>query len=148
MTDQNDDVDDDTYVEDKDAAPTLEGRVAQMRGELRKLLSASAAATLLIGGAVAVVDVWRQTGFVNLCGYLVGAAVATVNLWLLAGGYFQVLRGSRMSAQALVAFLGSFVGLVLLAAWIVFTHRAWTLGFALGLTTPAVAGMLYGRTLK
>ncbi len=138
----------DTYLPDEDAAPTPEGRVAQATGELKKLLAASAAATVLMGAAVAAVDAWRAAGFHNTAGYLVGAAVATLNLVLLAGGWFQVMRGQGTSARALVAFLGSFLALVLLAAWVVLAHRAWTLGFALGLTTPALAGILYGRTLR
>ena len=140
------DVDDD-YREDPDAAPTVEGRIEQASTELTKLLRASFAATTLMALLIASVDAWRGRGFDNTVGYLIGAAVAVVNLRLLAGGFFQVMRGSAMSARAVIAFLGSFLGLVLLAAWIVLTHRAWTLGFALGLTTPAVAGILYGRSL-
>jgi hypothetical protein len=31
---------------------------------------------------------------------------------------------------------------------VVLTHKEWVLGFAVGLTTPAVAGLFYARTLK
>jgi len=142
-------LEDDEYRPDPDAAPTVEGRVAQAKLELHKLLASSALATLGIGSIIAVVDVVRAgAGFPNTLGFLVGAGLATLNLWLLAGGYFALMRGEAMSARALLAFLGSFTALVLVSILVVTGHRDWTLGFALGLTTPAVAGILYSRTLR
>lgn len=144
---------DDEYQPDPDAPPTVEGRVDQAQGELRKLLGASALATALMGSAVLVFDLLRGGGFAHTTGYLLGAAVATLNLWLLSGGFFALMRGyasgERAAAvRALLAFGGSFVGLVLLCFWVVVAHREWSLGFALGLATPALAGILYGRTLE
>ncbi len=143
---------DDDYLPDPDAPPTVEGRVDQARGELNKLLVASAIATALMGSAVLIFDLVRGGGIPNTLGYLLGAAVATLNLWLLSGGFFALMRGyaseDRAGAwRALLAFGGSFVGLVLLCFWVILARREWSLGFALGLATPALAGILYGRSL-
>lgn len=143
----------DEYLPDPDAPPTVEGRVDQARGELRKLLVASGIATALMGSAVLIFDLVRGQGLNHTTGYVLGAAVATLNLWLLSGGFFALMRGhatgERTTAlRALLAFGGSFLGLVLLCFWVVLTHREWSLGFALGLSTPALAGILYGRTLE
>lgn len=144
---------DDEYLPDPDAPPTVEGRVAQAQGELRKLLVASAMATALLGSAVLVFDLLRGGGFANTTGYLLGAAVATLNLWLLSGGFFALMRGQagvdgKASWRALLAFGASFVGLILLCFWLVLTRREWSVGFAVGLATPALAGILYGRSLE
>lgn len=144
---------DDEYQPDPDAPPTVEGRVEQAQGELRKLLGASALATALMGSGVLLFDLLRGGGFANTTGFLLGAAVATLNLWLLSGGFFALMRGyasgERSTAlRALLAFGGSFLGLVLLCFWVVLAHREWSLGFAVGLATPALAGILYGRTLE
>jgi hypothetical protein len=139
--------DDEGYQEDPDAAPSVEGRIDQMSAQLRALLRASTTATLIMAALVALFDVVRGGGFPNTLGFIVGASVATLNLWLLAGGFFAMLRGQGASPRALLAFGASFLGLVLLSVFVVTAHRDWTLGFALGLTTPAVAGILYGRRL-
>lgn len=144
---------DDEYQPDPDAPPTVEGRVAQAQQELRSLLVASALATALLGGAVVIFDVVRGGGFANTTGYLLGAAVATLNLWLLSGGFFALMRGQagvdgKASWRALLAFGASFVGLILLCFWVVVPRREWSVGFAIGLATPALAGILYGRSLE
>jgi hypothetical protein len=137
------------FQEDPDAAPTAEGRVEQAVGELKKLLRAALLATAGTGALVALWDAVRGHGsFPTTLGFLLGAGLATLNLRVLAGGYFAILRGEGASLRALLAFGGSFFGLVLVAFYVVMAHRDWTLGFALGLTTPALAGILYGRTLK
>ncbi len=143
----------DEYHPDPDAPPTAEGRVEQAQGELRKLLRASAMATALMGSLVLIADLVRGSGFDTTAGYLVGAAVATLNLWLLSGGFFALMRGhagadGKSSVRALLAFGGSFVGLILLCLWVILTRREWSLGFALGLATPALAGIIYGRSLE
>ena len=140
--------DSDEYKEDPDAAPTVEGRVQQAMVEMRKLLKSALFATLGMGLLIAVWDVAKGQSFDNLVGFLIGAATATLNLWLLAGGFFAMMRGQAMSLRSLLAFGGSFLGLVLLAIFVVLARREWTFGFSLGLTTPAVAGILYSRTLK
>lgn len=144
---------DDDYRPDPDAPPTTEGRVAQASVELSKLLAASAIATALMGSLVLIFDLVRGQGFAHTTGYLIGAAAATLNLWLLSGGFFALMRGhagaDRQAAwRALLAFGGSFVGLVLLCLWVVLSRREWSLGFALGLATPALAGVIYGRSLE
>ncbi len=143
---------DDDYQPDPDAPPTVEGRVDQARGELAKLLRASAIATAILGSVIVVIDVLRGAGFATTTGYLLGAAVATLNLWLLSGGFFALMRGSagaegQAGWRALLAFGGSFVALVLLCFWVVLARRELSIGFAIGLATPALAGILYGRTL-
>jgi hypothetical protein len=139
--------DDDEYQPDPDAAPTVEGRVQQAAAELQKLLRAALVATGAMAAMVGAVDVWRGKGFDNTVGYLVGAAIAVLNLRLLAAGFFSAMHGEAMSKRAVVAFLGSFLGLVLAAIFVLVAHKEWTLGFALGLTTPALAGIVYGRSL-
>ncbi|MBI1949014.1 MAG: hypothetical protein HYS27_25220 [Deltaproteobacteria bacterium] len=147
------DAPDDEYQPDPDAPPDVEGRVAQAQGELHKLLRASAIATASLGAAVLIFDLVKGGGFDTTVGYLLGAAVATLNLWLLSGGFFALMRGhagvdGKASWRALLAFGGSFVGLILLCFWVVMTHREWSVGFAIGLATPALAGILYGRSLE
>ncbi len=149
---RDDDAGDDEYQPDPDAPPTVEGRVQQAQGELRKLLTASVTATALLGAVIVVIDVLRGAGFATTTGYLLGAAVATLNLWLLSGGFFALMRGyagadGAASWRALLAFGGSFVALLLLCFWVVLARREWSIGFAIGLATPALAGILYGRTL-
>jgi hypothetical protein len=122
--------------------------VAQAMVELRKLLVASAMATALMGSLVLAFDLVRGQGFDHTVGFLVGSGVATLNLWLLSGGFFALMRGEPASLRALLAFGGSFIGLVLLCFWVILVRREWTLGFALGLATPALAGILYGRSLE
>lgn len=144
---------DDEYLPDPDAPPTAEGRVEQAQGELKKLLVASGLATALMGSAVLLFDLVKGGGFANTTGFLLGAAVATLNLWLLSGGFFALMRGHAAGEgstawRALLAFGGSFVGLVLLCFWVILARREWSLGFALGLATPALAGILYSRTLE
>lgn len=143
---------DDEYQPDPDAPPTVEGRVDQARGELGKLLRASAIATAALGSVIVVIDVVRGAGFATTTGYVIGAAVATLNLWLLSGGFFALMRGyagadGKAGWRALLAFGGSFVALILLCFWVVLARREWSIGFAIGLATPALAGILYGRTL-
>lgn len=139
---------DSEYTPDPDAAPTAEGRVAQAEAELRKLLQASLVATVGIGALIAAIDAARGGGaFPNTAGYLIGALLASLNLWILGGGFFAVMRSDGGSMRALLSFGGSFLALVLCAFVVVLARREWTLGFALGLATPAVAGILYGRSL-
>lgn len=141
------DDDADAYQPDPDAAPTVEGRVSQAADELRKLLRAAVIATIAMGTIIALVDVWRGVGFDATTGFLFGAAAATFNLRLLAGGYFALMRGEAMSARGVLAFLGGFTALVAISLFVVLFHREWTLGYALGLTMPAAAGLVYARSL-
>jgi hypothetical protein len=140
--------DDEGYQEDPEAAPSVEGRIDQMADELRKLLRSSFIATVAMSALIIIWDLVRAQGFATTTGFLIGSSVATLNLWLLAGGFFALLRGRRATPRALLAFGGSFIGLVMLCVFIVVAKREWTFGFALGLATPAIAGILYGRTLR
>jgi hypothetical protein len=144
----DDDVPEDEYIPDPNAPPTPEGRMAQALEEMQKLLLASIQATLACGAVIAVVDLVRQNGFTTTKGFLLGAIAATVNLWLLAGGVAQLARGSSGTLRAIIALGGSFTGLLMCAAYVVFFERAWTLGFALGLAIPAVGGMIYARVMR
>ena len=137
---------DEEYLPDADAAPTVEGRVAQARQEMRKLMRASLYATLSMGALFLGWDLFHSEGLPNTIGYLWGAAAATLNMWSIGGAFYGLMRDS--AGRALLGILGSFFGLVLLAVIIVVTHRDWVLGFAIGLATPAVAGMFYARTMQ
>ena len=135
----------DEYLPDPDAAPTVEGRVEQARAEMRKLMRASVYATLSLGAMFLLWDLTHGTGLPNTLGYLCGALAATLNMWSIGGAFYGVMRDS--AGRALLGILGSFLGLVALAVIVVFTHKDWLLGFAVGLATPAVAGMFYARTM-
>ena len=153
MTDPNDPfaeppAEEDEIHPDPDAAPTVEGRIDQAVAELRKLLRSAATATAIVAAILALWDVTHGEGFALTTGFLIGAAVATWNLWLLANGWFAVMRGRALSPRSFAAFGGSFFALIAIAFFVVLLRREWVLGFALGLTTPALAGILYGRTLK
>ena len=137
---------DDEYQPDPDAAPTVEGRVAQAREEMKKLMRASLYATLSMGALFLVWDLAKCPGLPNTIGYLCGAAAATLNMWSIGGAFYGIMRES--AGRSLLGILGSFLGLVALAVIVVLTHKDWVLGFAVGLTTPAVAGMFYARTMK
>jgi hypothetical protein len=143
---EDDEKEDDEYIPDPDAPPTTEGRIGQGMLEMQKLLVSSLQATGLVGALVFLVDLVRQNGFGTSKGFLLGAIAATVNLWLLAGGVAQLARGS--SIRALAALGGSFTALLVCCAYVVFYERSWTLGFALGLSIPAVGGMLYARLVS
>jgi hypothetical protein len=67
---------------------------------------------------------------------------------MLAGGFYAAMGGRFQVTRALLGFVGSFASLVFLAFWVIFWHRAWTLGFALGLATPALSGLVYARWQK
>ena len=137
---------DDEFVPDPDAAPTVEGRVAQARAEMRKLMKASLYAALTMGVAFFAWDLSRGAGFANTCGYLCGAAAAVANMWSIGGAFYGIMRDN--AGRALMAIGGSFTGLVILAVIVVLTQKSWVLGFAIGLTTPAVAGFFYARTMR
>lgn len=137
---------DDEYQPDPDAAPTVEGRVAQARAEMNKLMRASLYATLALGAMFLAWDLLKSQGLPNTLGYLCGAAAATLNMWSIGSAFYGIMRDSP--GRSLLGILGSFFGLVALAVIVVLTHKDWVLGFAVGLTTPAVAGMFYARMMK
>ena len=137
---------DDEYLPDPDAAPTVEGRVVQARAEMKKLMRASLYASLSMGAMFLAWDLWRGEGLSNTLGYACGAGAATLNMRSIGGAFYGLMRES--AGRALLGILGSFVGLVVLAVIVVLTHREWVLGFAVGLTTPTVSGLFYARTLQ
>jgi hypothetical protein len=137
---------DDEYLPDPDAAPTVEGRIEQARAEMKKLMRASLYATLVMGAAFVAWDLVKGPDMRNTLGYLCGAGAATLNMWSIGGAFYGIMR--ETAGRSLMGILGSFFGLVVLAVIVVLTHKEWVLGFAVGLTTPAVAGLFYARTLK
>lgn len=137
---------DDEYLPDPDAAPTVEGRVEQARAEMKKLMRASVYATLTIGSVFLAWDLWRGAGLPNTLGFVCGAGAATLNMWSIGGAFYGFMR--ETAGRSLLGILASFTGLVVLAVIVVITHKDWVLGFAIGLTTPAVAGLFYARTLQ
>jgi hypothetical protein len=136
---------DDDYQPDADAAPTVEGRVAQARDEMRKLMRSSLYATITLGAVFLAWDLVNGE-LRHTPGYLCGAGAATLNMWSIGGAFYGIMR--ETAGRALMAILASFVGLVILAVIVVLTHREWVLGFAVGLATPAAAGLFYARTMK
>lgn len=137
---------DDEYLPDPDAAPTVEGRIEQARAEMKKLMRASLYATIVMGAAFVAWDLVKGPDMRNTLGYLCGAGAATLNMWSIGGAFYGIMR--ETAGRSLMGILGSFFGLVVLAVIVVLTHKEWVLGFAVGLTTPAVAGLFYARTLK
>ncbi len=142
------DDDDDAYLPDPDAAPTAEGRAAQAIVEMKRLVWASLQVSVAIAIAIVCVEWALGRAHHTSLGFVLGAGAATVNLWLLASGILQLSRDDGATTRGAVALVGSFTGLVVCAAWVVFFARTWTLGFALGLAVPALGGLWYARTLS
>jgi hypothetical protein len=139
---------DDGWNPDPDAPPTVEGRIAQALEELRALLRSTVLAAVVATLALAGVDLARGQGFALSSGFALGASAATINLWLLGSGIVALVRGERRDVvRALVVLGGAFTGLLALCAWVLAARRGWTVGFALGLSLPALGGLLYARRL-
>ena len=131
------------YLFDETAPPTVDGKLNKMGEELRHLTRASFKATLVVGAVLALSDAWNSVGFHNTIGFLVGGLLATINLWILAGGFFAVVDGRVVVPRLLLSVLGSMGVMFGVGLYVVFAHRAWTLGFALGVAVPAAGGVLY-----
>lgn len=140
--------DDDEYLPDPDAAPTAEGRERQALDEVHKLLGAAAMASAAMFVLIAVLETWSGRGYGASFGFLLGAGLSALNVWLLARGVAGALRGDRVNVRAIAVVIGGFVMLLVFTLYVVLAHRGWTIGFALGLATPALAGLLYARRLS
>ncbi len=131
------------WHEDPTAEKTVDGKLNQMGRELRQLTAASLVATLIVAAAVGVVEHLQGNGFPNTCGFVVGGVLAIVNLWILAGGYFALIDRRALTLRVLLAALGSLVVLLGAGLYLLAAHRSWTVGFATGLTIPALGGILH-----
>ena len=131
------------FTVDETAPPTIEGKLTQMGKDLRQLTRASLLATLLVAAMLFVAELSRGDGFPHTTGFVVGGALATCNLWILAGGYFAIIDQRAMLLRVLLAATGSLVVLLGTALYILTVHREWTIGFALGLSIPALGGIVY-----
>jgi hypothetical protein len=136
--------DPDAYVVDEDAPKTADGRARVALEKLKELTRASVITVALCAAVVTALEAVFGGGFDVTYGFLLGAFTATTNLWLLGNGTLALLRGQKATLHMLLGFGGSFVVLVLVAGFVIFVRSSWTLGFALGLTTPALAGVWYG----
>jgi hypothetical protein len=135
---------DDEYIVDETAPPTVEGKLGVMAQDLRRLMRTSLATTLGVAFLIGLMDLWHGHGYSTTTGFLVGGGLATLNLWVLAGGYFAVVEQRAVVPRLLFAFTGSMVLMFGVALYVVLARREWTLGFALGVAVPALAGILYG----
>jgi hypothetical protein len=131
------------YTEDPTAPPTVDGKLTEMGKDLRKLTRAALLATLIVAAGLFVVELVGGKGFGTTCGFVVGGTLATINLWILAGGYFAIIDQRAMLARVLLAAAGSLTVLLGTALYILVAHREWTVGFALGLSIPALGGILF-----
>ena len=139
-----DDDDDWGFTEDPTAPTTVEGKLAQMGQDLRQLTRAMLVATAFVGLLIFGVEQHLGHGFGTSVGFVVGGVLATVNLWILAGGWFALIDQRAMLPRVLLAATGSLVVLLGAALYILTAHRELVLGFAFGLSMPALGGILYG----
>lgn len=135
---------DDEYIVDETAPPTVEGKLDVMGEDLRRLTRTSLLTTTAVAFLLFLTDAWNGHGYSNTVGFAVGGTLATLNLWILAGGYFAVVDQRAVVPRLLLAFVGSMVVMFGVALYVVVARREWTLGFALGIAVPALAGIIYG----
>lgn len=135
--------DDDTWHVDPDAPKTVDATLDAMGADLRKLTRSSLIATVGVAVVIAIVEAVGSGEFNVTKGFLLGGGLATINLWILAGGYFAIVDKRATAARVLLATVGSLTVLLGVALWIVLFHRAWSVGFGLGLAVPALGGILY-----
>ncbi len=134
---------DDEYIVDETAPPTVDGKLDKMGRELRQLTKNSLIATIGVALLFAITDASAGHGFNNTLGFIVGGGLATINLWMLAGGFFAVVDGRAVIPRVLLSTLGSMGVLFGVALYVIFARREWTIGFAVGLTVPALGGILH-----
>ncbi len=134
---------DDDYIVDETAPKTVDGKLDKMGADLRRLTRSSLIATLGVALLFALTDASAGHGFANTTGFVVGGGLATLNLWMLAGGFFAVIDGRAVAIRVILSTVGSMSVLFGVALYVIFAHREWTLGFAVGLTVPALGGILY-----
>jgi hypothetical protein len=132
------------YIPDPDAPATPAATIEVMAAELRQLTRASLVATLAVALAFFLFDWSRGAGFENTRGFVVGGLIATANLWMVAGGWFALVERRAEVPRMLLGVGGGFAVLLLVAFYVVFYRRAWTVGFGLGLAVPALGGVLHG----
>ena len=137
------DYDSNEYIVDETAPKTIEGKLGKMRADLRRLTRSSLLATLGVAVLFLLTDMSAGHGFDNTTGFVVGGGLATLNLWILAGGFFAVVDGHAVAVRVVLSTVGSMGVLFGVALNVIFAHREWTLGFAVGLTVPALGGILY-----
>ena len=135
---------DDEYFVDETAPPTVEGKLDVMGEDLRRLTRTSLLTTAAVAFLLLLTDAWHGQGFSTTVGFAVGGGLATLNLWILAGGYFAVIDQRAVVARVLLAVVGSMVVMFGVALYVVLARREWTLGFTLGIATPALSGIFYG----
>lgn len=80
-------------------------------------------------------------------GLLIGCLVSVLNLRVLARAGWALLA-DRDLVRALLGFAASFTLLVGAATFLAFRHPELVLGFGLGLSLPAPAGVWFGLKLK
>ena len=133
----------DDYIVDETAPKTIDGKLDKMGAELRRLTRNSLMATLGVALLFLITDASSGHGYANTTGFVVGAGFATLNLWMLAGGYFAVVDGRAVAIRVVLSVVGAMVVLFGVALYVIFAHREWTIGFAVGLTVPALGGIVH-----
>jgi hypothetical protein len=133
------------YETDPTAGKTPEERVAMAKAELARLMRSSVIATGAVLTLLLIADGIHGRGFDNSAGFALGAGTAALNLWILAGGYMALLDGRLATTRLLIAFGASFLLLVSTAAFVLSTMRGWTIGFGLGIASPALSGLVFAR---
>jgi hypothetical protein len=131
------------YAPDPDAPSTLGDRLETALDELRKLSLLSVIVTAVIGCGLYVLERMRGSDGALTSGFLLGAGTALVNLVILGRASLSLFAGSLRTMSALLGFGVSIAILVGASIWVVAFHRTWLSGFALGLASPAVVGVVY-----
>ena len=131
------------YAPDPDAPSTTGDRLEAALDELRKLSLLSVIVTAVIGCGLYVLERMRGSDGSLTSGFLLGAGTALVNLVVLGRASLSLFAGSLRTTQALLGFGVSLALLVGASIWVVAFHRTWLSGFALGLASPAVVGVVY-----
>jgi hypothetical protein len=104
--------------------------------------------TGLIAGALYGFERLRGSDGSLTSGFLLGAATAMVNLVVLGRASLSLFGGSLRTGPALLGFGLSLGILVAAAMWTVAFHPSWLVGFALGLASPALVGIVYAMQLS
>ena len=136
--------DDQGFTEDATAPKTVAGKLNEMGKDLRKLTRASLFALGVVAAVVVVVESFSGAAHPHSAGFGVGGILAILNLWILAGGYFALIDERAPFLRLMLAAGGSLALLLGASLYLLAAHRDWIVGFAFGLSSPALGGILYG----
>ncbi|MBI5495559.1 MAG: hypothetical protein HY904_11090 [Deltaproteobacteria bacterium] len=127
---------------EEDAATAARERQA-MLGRAHHSARMLAYASLLCSAGASVLA-WVLAPGPTAWGVTLGSLVMTANLVALSVLLGKVLLEEENRAFFGMLLLGSFLALAGVSAWVVRSHQDMALGYGLGLSVPALAGMVFG----